>query len=235
MTTHRLPKTYPKALPTFTLEDPKGLLPPKVTQLQGILKQSAQDLQGSEAIFELVSAAAAFISENHGVTRPTENISLIEELGKRAEATRQAELAKSSQAEAEEQLRRVREREELAQQIETDRKRQLEALRQSENRWTPSNDGAAKSAPSTYPAVWHLALSKGPIACTIQTGSVIRELTLATLHAVQLLSTDGEVLQSATSISIDFGRAKLYYGSTAGQRKLAAVQDDLTRLEGLVS
>ena len=45
----RLPKTYPRAgvLPVFTLEDVKGLHASKLPNLQQLLKQTAQELQGS--------------------------------------------------------------------------------------------------------------------------------------------------------------------------------------------
>lgn len=232
----RLPKTYPRAgvLPVFTLEDVKGLHANKLPSLQQLLKQTAQELKGSETIFELTSVVSSYLSEHHAGSRPAENTSLIEELGKRAEAARQAEIARSSAVEAEQEQLRRQEREELARLIESDRQIQLDNIKEHQNH-SDAVDDHVRFPLVHHDDIWQLSLPDGPANCTLQIGSVVRELAIGALSSVQIQPENAGQRLSASLISLDFTKAKSYYSSSSGQRKLAQVQDDLNRLEKLSS
>lgn len=231
----RLPKTYPRAgvLPVLTLEDVKGLHASKIPALQLLLKQTIQELQGSETIFELTSVVSSYLSENHAGLQRIENTSLIEELGKRAEAARQAELARSSAVEAEQDRLRRQEREELAKLIESDRQRQLDNIKEQDQRDSSYEDLSASQ--TLRNDAWQLSLPDGSASCTLQIGSMMRELAIGALLNVQIQPSTTNAQISALLISLDFNKARSYYSSSSGQRKLAQVQDDLNKLEKLSS
>lgn len=95
-----------------------------------LLKQTAQELRCSEAIFKQTSVVFPYLPDDHGASQPFENTSFIEELDRHAEVTRQAGLARSPAAEAEEERLQQQQREELAKLMDPDRQNQLEHIKE---------------------------------------------------------------------------------------------------------
>jgi translation initiation factor 2-alpha kinase 4 len=64
---HRLPATYPKTAPTISLNDPIGVTAECVQGLAKLLEAKAKGLVPNEAIFELASEAASYITQHHAI------------------------------------------------------------------------------------------------------------------------------------------------------------------------
>jgi translation initiation factor 2-alpha kinase 4 len=79
----RLPANYPNVVPILTLEDPIGVSNDAVRELQKKLQDTAKALLPNEAIFELASEAASYITSHHAIIQ-SHVPSLIDQLGARA-------------------------------------------------------------------------------------------------------------------------------------------------------
>lgn len=128
-------KTYPKVLPTLSVDAFMGLSKLQINQMLGLLKVEAQKALGREMIFELVTFCQEWLDQNHTVKEEddTPNVSLATEMVNRA-ITLQQEHEKQSQ-EAELRLRQLESEQAAALAKEIDEKkeekRRLRALNTS--------------------------------------------------------------------------------------------------------
>lgn len=243
--TRRLPKTYPKIAPQMVIDKQQGLSAAQIEALQACLRDATKLLMGTEMVYELVTTASAFITENNTVVRFSRLTSLDADRARRAE---EAEQVAANQALLSMQAQQEQDRLRLQDEIEADNRRR-EQLREQRMR----ADREASVAP---------VLDDGTLAVTeqfekplqlpgnIQATTVIRGMligqceglslapfrrcdadmwTLAMLgtlyHAEAVASTRHGVRLPATLHIIDIHAP--YFLTSIGQKKLERVDEEL--------
>ncbi|CAH7665854.1 PEK/GCN2 protein kinase [Phakopsora pachyrhizi] len=234
----RLPRLYPNTRPTLVLENPVGLSKDQLDQLREALNHRANELVGSEMLFELVSFSAEFITDNNSLKSSPRTVSLIEEritrsliADKEHQMAEEAEQRRKSDLEAHENLEFVR-------QIEKDINVRAEQLRQEREKFGSATGSKSRNnspeigsrVPFQPTPGDQIQLRPSPAfsgSLKIQVGL---EITNGNLFGKAYdARVDGTVPSRLTVVQPQ-GR---YYSTTQGKKILLKVLDDLNRLRGL--
>ena len=126
----KLPKTYPKAPPTISLEDPQGLNASDIPILLSQLQEQIKELSGEPSVFQLAESAAEFIDRHNGIigdAAQTKHQSLNAAKDLRQKNALELEKERERAANAAKRAQELEERERLAAQVEQDRQRMQQA------------------------------------------------------------------------------------------------------------
>lgn len=220
----RLPPKYPKAAPSVSLEQARGISDSEIDALRSSLQKLAGSLVGSEMIFELVTFASTHLTEHHSIVRAVQHSSLNEE-----RAVRATHAHEQHQRHAEAEARRLEdlkmsEDQELARQVEEHLGKKAELVRKGRERLSSAATLDLEPSESALPTTFTLAA--GSRSLQVIRGPPLRSVELGQVFFATVGSSE---LAQLRVVEIR-GR---YYESAQGRGKLARVLEDLEHLRQL--
>ncbi|GAA6036515.1 hypothetical protein JCM8097_003543 [Rhodosporidiobolus ruineniae] len=231
----KLPQRYPKAAPTMTAEDTKGLSSAHVSQLLTTLQKEASSRLNDEMIFDLCTQAATFITDRHLDSVRGAQPSLNTVRAKRVEQQTQATREASDRAKALKEQQEAEEAARLSQLISEDVRRKEELRLERERRDRQREEELDKAYTEIGPKgerEVQVPVTVGDVRspAAIRFGLAFDGHWLGRIFPVEIVPKDKPPEAGSAYVFDVLGP---YFLTSQGKRKLGKVETDLDRIANL--
>ncbi|KAI5477498.1 hypothetical protein MNV49_006345 [Pseudohyphozyma bogoriensis] len=222
----KVPVRYPKQPPSMTLEDAKGLSATHLASLSTALQRSAQNLLGSEMVYELCSQAAAAITDRNSVNGPQSSLGELRQ--KRGEEEERASALRSRQEQVARSQLEQREAARLSLLISEDVKKK-EELRAEQEKAKEVTLDLPEGERSLVVTVCREKVPEA-VQATVHFGLIAEPDGLGKMLPVEIMIGTEQAFAARAQV---FDILASYFLTSQAKRKLTKIESELTHLRQL--